>query len=285
MSSNKWINTSLLVIIVVAIFVLIYKPWETLETTNNNQVIRDHSYRNININTANTKVEIVPTKRSETTVTLSGNAGKNSRLTLDADVKGDTLAVEVKRKRKFSLWTFNSLYNMTLTVNIPEKQYDSITVHSKNGRIELDSMLANQVRLESKNGRISLGHIEAESIHVDTKNGAIELINIDSSNINADTKNGKLVFEQVNGDITGTTKNGRISLVTDHLNRSINLDTKNGQIEIKTSEEPTNAVIDAKTSNGRINVFGQSNSLTTYGDGENLIKLRTKNGRINVVKK
>lgn len=282
MSSNKWINTSLLVIIVVAIFVLIYKPWGTLEATNNNQVIRDHSYRNININTANTKVEIVPTKRSETTVTLSGNAGKNSRLTLDADVKGDTLAVEVKRKRKFSLWTF---YNMTLTVNIPEKQYDSITVHSKNGRIELDSMLANQVRLESKNGRISLGHIEAESIHVDTKNGAIELINIDSSNINADTKNGKLVFEQVNGDITGTTKNGRISLVTDHLNRSINLDTKNGQIEIKTSEEPTNAVIDAKTSNGRINVFGQSNSLTTYGDGENLIKLRTKNGRINVVKK
>lgn len=284
MSNNKWVNTSILVIIVATIFVVIYRPWTTSELTNNQRAIHD-SYHNINIKTTNTKVEIVPTTQNQTTVSLSGNTQKRSKLTLDAKVKGQTLSVQVTRKKRFSLWFFNSFYNSTLTVSLPEKQYDSLVVDSKNGRIDLDRMLAETVKVETKNGGINVADTEATTISLDTKNGRIELSDVTAHTIDARSSNGRMVLDRVTGNITGKTSNGRISLTTDHLDQAISLTTSNGQINIVTNKEPTNTVIDVKTSNGKVDVFGHSNTYTTYGHGDHLIKLKTSNGRVSVNKR
>lgn len=91
-------------------------------------------------------------------------------------------------------------------------------------------------------------------------------------------------MDNVEGEIRGSTDNGRILLLTNKINWPIDLSTDNGSIEIKTKSEPTNATINAEVGNGKITIFGEETKLKTFGKGESLIKLQTDNGRITVTK-
>ena len=87
-------------------------------------MIDDQSFTNIEILTTNAAVEIVPTKDSVTTVEYSGKTKKKSKFIFEADVKGDTLFVQFKEKRRsFFNFGFSSL-DLKLIVKVPEKQYD-----------------------------------------------------------------------------------------------------------------------------------------------------------------
>jgi DUF4097 and DUF4098 domain-containing protein YvlB len=262
---NKVFIIVALVLLVVGGITLMFNSGGLFEKNAQKKVIDDQSFTNIEILTTNATVEIVPTKDSETTVAYSGKTKKSSKFIFEADVKGDTLSILFKEKRRsFINFGFSSL-DLKLIVKVPEKQYNRIQAESDNGRIKVENIQANELALE-------------------TDNGTIELKTIDSTAVNIKTDNGAIMLDHVNGTIVGRTDNGRISLVTNNLDRPIELTTDNGRIEIQTEKEPTNATIDVKTDNGKINVFGYENKHTKFGNGEHLIKLRTDNGRIEITK-
>ena len=64
--------------------------------------------------------------------------------------------------------------------------------------------------------------------------------------------------------------------------KKLSLIAYNGKIEIKTDKKPTNAILDLKTDNGKVTVFGEENWDTVIGKGEHLIKLISKNGKISI---
>lgn len=226
-------------------------------------VVKDTNYSNIEIVADNAAVELLPTKENKTTVSFSGEMKKKLKHHFSAEVKGDTLYVESKEKRwNFIQFGFSSLNNK-ITVHVPEKEYGIITTEIDNGRIIVKNMKAKIVNLESNNGQIDLTEIAAENTHVKTDNG-------------------KVSFRHVEGSINAETDNGQISLITNNLDRAISLKTDNGLISIQADQEPTNATIHAKTDNGRISIFGKSAEQTTFGKGENMIKLSTDNGMITV---
>lgn len=262
---NKLFVVLVLILIVAGGITLLFKQENVFEKSNNKKVIEDLSFTNLAVLTENAAVEIIPTKDSVATVEYSGKTKKNKKFIFEADVKGDTLSVQFKEKRKgFIRFGITSL-NLTLTVYLPERQYERLQVETDNGRIIAEQLQATDLHLETDNGRIELKHVDAETVNVKTDNG-------------------KIVLENVTGQMKAKTDNGQISVVTSDLEDSLDLETDNGKIEIQTEKEPTNAVIDAKTDNGRVELFGQENKHVTFGKGENLIKLRTDNGRITVTK-
>ncbi|WP_318614528.1 DUF4097 family beta strand repeat-containing protein [Sporosarcina sp. YIM B06819] len=262
---NKLFVIGVLVLVVLGGIWLVMKPGNGFEKSANKKVIDDLSFTSIAISADNAAVEIVSTKDSVATVEYSGKTKKNKKYIFEADVKGDTLAVQFKEKRKSFIQFGISSFDLTLTMHLPEKQYDRLQV-------------------ETENGRIIAGQLQAQDIHLETDNGRVELKQVDAKVIHVKTDNGKILFEDVEGEINAKTDNGRISLITTNLDQSIDLETDNGRIEIHTENEPTNAIIDAKTDNGRVELFGQENKHVTFGKGENLVKLRTDNGRITVTK-
>jgi len=86
----------------------------------------------------------------------------------------------------------------------------------------------------------------------------------------------------VTGDVVGITDNGRIGLQTEDLNRNLDFKTDNGSILIETRNQPTNVSIHSKTGHGRVDIFGERNSRTVFGAGENSIRLKSDNGSITV---
>ncbi|MER2089645.1 MAG: DUF4097 family beta strand repeat-containing protein [Sporosarcina sp.] len=227
--------------------------------------VDDSSFTNIEIVAGNAAVDIVPTKDSARTVEYMGETRKNSKYVFKAYVKGDTLSILFKEKRRSFINFGFSTSDLKLFVKIPQKEYNKILAKTDNGRIKVEN-------------------IQAQDIALETDNGSIDMKNVKTSITDVKTDNGKILLTSVEGKITGKTDNGRISLVTNNLDRQIELTTDNGRIEIRTEKEPTNATIDIKMDNGKVDVFGYENKHTTFGKGEHLIKLRTDNGRVTITK-
>ncbi|WP_249871491.1 DUF4097 family beta strand repeat-containing protein [Oceanobacillus saliphilus] len=221
----------------------------------------DKDFTDIDVVADNAEIEILPSDNTITTVTFGGN---DSSYHFSADVKDDILSIKVKEKRlTFINFSFSS--PPKLKVYVPVKNYETLQIKGNNGKITVQGM-------------------QSEDIDVQTNNGRIELKDIQSTRLSTDTDNGAILLEHVEGEIIGRTNNGRVKVTVEHLDRPIDIQTDNGRIEIETKTEPTNAILDMKVDNGSVTVFGNSNWDTVIGEGENLIKLKTNNGKIELTK-
>src|SRR5699024_9152573 len=89
--------------------------------------------------------------------------------------------------------------------------------------------------------------------------------------------NGKIKLADVDGQLVGRTNNGSISLIAQEIDRPIDFATDNGKILIQTEHEPTNAILDIKIDNGKVDYFGEFTWDNDNGDVEDDINLETKN--------
>lgn len=264
MNLKKIAIIGLFVLLAGAAISIVLNVRDTLVNKSDEITVKE-SYTNIDILSDNASVEIIPTKNNHTEVKFSGKMKQKSRYRFNADVKGDTLYVELKEKNwSFIQFGFTSL-DIKLIVYVPEKEYD-------------------ELRTEIDNGRIISEGLQVKDLNLETDNGSIELKNVQAQTVSLQTDNGQILLDEVGGEINAKTDNGRILLTTSNLERFINLKTDNGLIEIQTDKEPSNVTIDAKVDLGKIDVFGSSNKQTIFGNGTNLIKLETDNGKISVSK-
>ncbi|MGE6489985.1 DUF4097 family beta strand repeat-containing protein [Paenisporosarcina sp. NPDC076898] len=260
---NKLVISVVLLLGVAGGVTYMFNSMKVYGQNDDTKLIQD-AFTNIEVTTNNAEVVIVPTKSSEATVEYTG-ANKKHKYIFNVDVKGDTLFVQLKQKRRFFFsFGFNSS-DLKLAVNVPEKQYKNLHV-------------------ESDNGRISVENIQSEGIMLETDNGQIQVKKVLAKNVHVESDNGKIVLEDIKGKIKGETDNGQISLITKKLEWPIDLATDNGSITVKTESEPENATIDAKTDNGKVTIFGDKDNFVKYGKGKYLITLRTDNGPITVTK-
>lgn len=268
------------------------------EASNELLTITNSQFTNVEINVQHGTLVVRPSNDTTTTVEL---IGPHEKLELSAEVIGETLFIRLKNLRH---WLFMFNFNMkavTLNVFIPTKVYQSfvmksdngridakkllgkkITANTDNGRIQLNEIATTSLTAETDNGRIFLEKIQADHINTKSDNGRIEMQTVEADTIFAESDNGRIALRNVNGAITGTTDNGRITLHTTSLNQNIDFQTDNGSILIESRNEPTNVSIHAKTGNGKIDILGEHNSRTVFGAGEHLIRLKSDNGRITV---
>ncbi|WP_419962283.1 DUF4097 family beta strand repeat-containing protein [Psychrobacillus sp. BM2] len=230
---------------------------------NSEEIELAKEFKRIEITGDNTAIEVVRTSNSKGKVQFISNKSSHSKI--QAYVEDDTLYVEMKKKlfNGFN-FGFNASGNK-IVVTVPDEKYEELTTKTDNGQILVNNLQFETVDIQSNNGKIVLEDLESEKVKVKTDNGKID-------------------FHYVTGNIEAKSDNGQISMVTDNLDRSISLETDNGLINIRSTTEPKNATIHADIDNGRIDIFGSSNEKTVFGDGENMISIKTDNGIISVKK-
>ncbi|WP_066073887.1 DUF4097 family beta strand repeat-containing protein [Neobacillus soli] len=237
------------------------KPVSVLEEKTINK-----SFTALNINTDNEAVEIIPTKDATTKVKLSGKRSPNLKQIFEAKVEGETLDINLKEKQiKFFNFDFLST-SLVLKVYVPEKLYESIQIDNDNGHVQMRSLHVKNVRAKTNNGNIELKNITAANVDIQSDNGTIRFSG------------------DITGKVTGETNNGKIFLDTPSIDHPIQLEADNGSITIQTDEEPSNVTYDVHVDNGTINIFNKYTNGAVVGNGANLIKLTTNNGKITVRK-
>lgn len=188
---------------------------------------------------------------------------------IHAEVKEDTLEIEVERKNNWFHWPdfdggwFNN-QDSTVTVYIPDKQFDEINLQVDNGRILVEDIHADNVVMKTDNGRIEAEDVVSEHTNLTTNNGVIKI-------------------NDVTGELVAKTNNGTIDAEIDSLDRSIEAETDNGEIKISVDNKPTNVLFDIDVDNGHVNILdNQYGDEDTIGDGDNLVSLSTNSGKITV---
>jgi DUF4097 and DUF4098 domain-containing protein YvlB len=242
-----------------------FKAVQKEVTANEKKTFDNSNIMSIEVDLDNAGVELLPTKETVTTVELTGKGSKNIKKQFSAQVEGDKLVIKLKDE-KWKLFRFDFLQeSLKVTVSLPEKQYDLLEVDNDNGYVQLEDLTIAKINAETDNGRV-------------------EMKNVISSQVEAKTDNGRIILEQVSGEIQGKTSNGRISIVTEDLDRPMKLETNNGRIEIETEKEPTNVTFNVDVDNGRVDILNKYSGNAVIGNGDNLIELKTDNGRITVTK-
>lgn len=220
-------------------------------------------FRNLEVMSDNASITVLPTSNSYTKVEYTTNPKQEKKNRFSVKVKGDTLFVELQEK---SWINFNFGINMRsaeITIYLPEKVYEEITVITSNGSVEANTIKGDSLSFESDNGSVFLEDISGKDVYAETNNGKVSLKNIE-------------------GTIDAESDNGSISLETKNLDQHISLSTDNGAIEVQTENKPTNATITTTNDLGGIDIFGSSDTSITYGKGTFQINLDTDLGRISV---
>lgn len=229
------------------------------------ETIINDNFTSIISNSDNAFVEIIPTD-STTKITIDG---VSSSLDYDfsALVKDDTLYIDLKDQYSSSNFPFNTNNStLKLKIYVPKKVYELIQVNVDNGLVEADSINSNNIIVSSDNGKI-------------------DLTNIISVNIDLQSSNGQIKFTgNVSGKIIGEIDNGQFDFTLKNMDLPIDLKSSNGIIKIKTDKEPENVTYDIEVGLGIINIFDKYSGNAVVGNGENLIKLETDNGKISITK-
>lgn len=220
----------------------------------------------INIEAFNATVEILPTDDEEIKVTLDGTISSSTEQKLNANIDNSTINISFDEQQ--TRWfNFDFTYEeLTLTVYLPEKEYDSLKVYSDNGKVSAEQLTVANINIRSDNGRIQLEDIVSQSTNVESDNG-------------------KITLDNVEGDLIGKSSNGSITLLTEVIDRNIDFSTDNGSIKIETEAEPTNVQFAVSVDNGSLNLLDKYQGNAVIGDGENLIRLSADNGSISVTEK
>lgn len=291
----------LLIIGIIGVF-LTYNAAHEKESISEKKVIEDKSFESIDIQVDNATVAVISTDDETSEVELTGKRSKSSKNKFSVDMVDGELSIKLKDEH-WKLFSFDFFSpSLLLKVYVPEKQYSSLKISSDNGKVNVDHLNAKEIHLSSSNGQLEVndlsglklvgevdnGEIYAENlqmeneVNVKSNNGTIELKHVAASIINTETDNGKIMLDEVEGEIVGKTNNGRIQLSVNDMARPIELESDNGSIKIVTEKEPVNARFEVKVDNGKVNLFDKYDGSTIIGNGDNLIKLTTNNGKVTV---
>lgn len=245
----------------------------------------DETFQAVDIVGDSVEIMVTTTKDQEAKVELSGNKLKQQPLDYDVHVDNGTLYISVLTPQK-KLYQFDFFSNsLTLQISLPENVYDSLQMENGNGKINAEKIQAKETTITVDNGQINAKASDTDQLDVITSNGKVELSDVKAKDVHTETDNGKISLTNVHGHLTGKTSNGSITLKTNELERMIDLYTDNGRILIETATKPANARFEVSVDNGKVNIFDEFDGSTMFGEGDNLIKLTTSNGKITVTEK
>ncbi|WP_053372101.1 DUF4097 family beta strand repeat-containing protein [Paenibacillus sp. FJAT-27812] len=195
---------------------------------------------------------------------LEGNASAQykDKIVLKADQKGDTLYIEGNTKNSFTFGI--SIINLKLTIELPEKVWDTVDINTDTGNITIEQM-------------------EAENLKLKLDTGNLKVSNYSFKEILFDTDTGNVTFTDGVGSIKGETDTGNIRIENDELRGDIALESDTGNVTINVDKQPQSAAIHIQKDVGSSKV--EWAGFTDTNDSKSIIEGKIGNGDIQIAVK
>jgi lia operon protein LiaG len=209
--------------------------------------------KSIHAETDTFNVTFVPGTTDDIRLRLEGNASKQhiDKIILKADTKGDTLYIEGNTKNNFSFGI--SIINLKLTVELPEKLWNTVEIKTDTGNISVDQLKAGQF-----------------NVKLDT--GNLKVSNYSFKDIVFETDTGNVTFTNGVGSIKGETDTGNIRIENEELRNDIALQSDTGNVTINVDKHPQSAAIHIQKDVGSSKVewdgFSDNNDSKSVVDGK-----------------
>lgn len=223
----------------------------------------------VRVNTDVAAVEVSPGNSANVTAVLSGRStlpAKDYHLT--ETISGSTLTVSLSHSPGF---TVNTSENITLRVTIPKRSYNSLSLHTNTGKIDVHNVTA-----------------KATTVHVETGKIDVEAV---TGPVTATSNVGEVSITNTPGPLNLTANTGAIQVKENNLTQAIDASTNTGAITIDSQQPPSNLGFDLQTNLGRVsanlpNASFTNNSQTritgTLGTGTPTVTAKSNIGAVSL---
>ncbi|MEH7224234.1 DUF4097 family beta strand repeat-containing protein [Bacillus sp. JJ1566] len=239
---------------------------------NEKQEVSAKGITNIIIDSPSVDVNVIPTKKDQIEVEFSGQVGKKSKALykLDIDEDGDTVEITMEKKNKLQFMMFN-FTNVSLTVEVPVKMYDSLqiiassgdiaikdietkemAIETQSGDIEIkNSLIKGSLNLEASSGDVKVKDTNGNAFDIQTSSGDITAINNEAKEIDILTSSGDIESNnQTSEKLNINTSSGDITIDAEEITSDISMEASSGDIDVSFVQIPDALEIDFKSSSG-----------------------------------
>ena len=187
-------------------------------------------------------------------------ASFDARSTITADE--DKLVVHVPNKRVYA----------DLTLTLPERTYDYLSINTLNGKVQINELDVKDVFAKSTNGSIVFDKLSGTMLEAKGSNGSVTIRNGQLKDLLASTVNGSLSYEGSldSGDLSTTNGEVKITLKNDSIAR-LKAATVNGSVKLAI---PATVTLEgrARTTFGKIKSRLTDTEVSDQSDHEKRIK-------------
>lgn len=275
---------------------------------NEEQTLDADIYRDLTVKTGSIDIHVVQGAADQIKVRLSGKASSKyaDQVKLKVEPNGDSMTVGVEEDHGINLGI--SIMDLQLTVELPEKNWETAKIESGSGNIEVESILGDEVTVKAGSGNVNVQQVNAGELAVHTGSGNIEVEEIEAESVALQSGSGEisadgyhaeqLSFQNGSGNVElsdgeaalqGKTGSGNIRVDAERLDHDADLQTGSGNVSIDLAQEPTSLEVDYQGSSGEGNIRldgmryevkdeDKGRLKGTLGSGDVLLKVRTGSG-------
>ncbi len=257
---------------------------------NKEETLQIKDINNIEINTINEEVIIIPTNDKEAKIIFHTNISKNNSKyepELIISQSNKDLIISIKHKKLFQLSLFNFHEESRLELYLPVEYSRDISIATVSGDIYKDNFKFDNVRYKTVSGDIQIDKVYANDISINTTSGDIK-INGECNNFACRTVSGdfssselftkKSDLRTTSGDIS--IKSFKGDFISNHVSGDVEVNylEYNNDISIKTVSGDINIVLPV---NAQFKLYFKSTSGDYNGDFP--ITIKNINKKHNVV--
>lgn len=273
------------------------------------KIIDADTVRSINLGSNSLSINTVKGSSDDVIVRLEGRANAKylDRFKLKTEQKGDTLYIDGSVDNDFSFGL--NIVNVKMTVELPERVWDSFEVDNQSGNVKLSDLKGKIVNVKGTSGNLNGDELQADELVYAVSSGTITLSDISAKNTDLKATSGnikvndfssdKLSFKLSSGNIelkdgvsevSGSLNSGNVRIDVLEIVKPIKVDVTSGNISVLTDKEPESAQINLRTSSGSTRIdwpsFNAANDNDkklsgTVGTGNGVqIDLETTSGNI-----
>jgi len=234
--------------------------------------------RQLNVLSKSTDVLIIPSKRENILVELKGQVSTRfaDDFQLEANHDREAASIRLERKRQSSIIIGFVIDRSKLTINVPEKWYETIDIQTSSGSIEAKGLIADvfnvhatsgsvkinkiqtnkecsieassgsvrasdlqsqqEVTIHTSSGSIRANDIQSNKIRMKAGSGSLEARNLSAKETALKTSSGSIRSYDIQGNLSAETSSGSVKAVNKNLIGEWNIRTSSGSVSVQLDE-------------------------------------------------
>ncbi|MDX8363453.1 DUF4097 family beta strand repeat-containing protein [Cytobacillus sp. IB215316] len=236
-------------------------------------MVKNEEINKLEIDFTSSDIELQPSADNRFIIELNGkvSAKLKDKFKLEVEEQNDLLKVEFLNQNTVSNIGV-SIVDITVSVSLPTKIYESITVNTASGNIKTKDVQADKVSTSTASGNITVDDQEAITSSFEVASGNMYLTN-------------------VVGNVTAHSSSGNITLNNEESSGNISANASSGNVNIEYVKAPSSLYINFKATsgNGSVKLDGvsyeeKSNDriIGTIGSGDHELIVDIISGNFNL---
>lgn len=238
---------------------------------------------NIRLNFVSESIDVVVTDGTTIRIEEKSSRALSDDELMVCNTSGDTVSAVSGLKDDWHEWFHFDWVDIQVTLYVPAQYRGNIDVYSTSGKIDVEDVQADSLKVSSTSGALYVEGAKATSLDIGSTSGAVKADGGEYGDVHASTVSGAISLAGRMDSVRASSTSGAVAVLADAMPAMIDASTVSGAVMLQLPEND-GFTLETDTVSGGVNCdFALAHDM--YKDGGSTISVDTVSGAINIVKK